>query len=136
MGSGRGLILRDNYTAGLFKHQSTTAEHQVFYRASDNRAVKCTYPGTFGVTPGPKGTQRPATPLFYLHRILLMNRVFSSELRLEGVMLGGSLLIGAKGDQASIVSSQPWIRPLDPTRPHPSSADIARFMESLGFSLV
>src|SRR5438874_2192368 len=65
----RHLLLSADYTEGLFRHQSTTAEHQVFYRASDNRAVKCTYPGTFGVTPDPKGAQRAATPLFYLHRL-------------------------------------------------------------------
>jgi hypothetical protein len=129
----KNLILAEDYTAGLFKHLSTTAEHQVFYRTSDNRAVKCTYPGTFGVTPDPKGAQRAATPLFYLRRLGLMNRVFKSELRLEGILLGKSLLIGAKGEQPSIVTSQPWIRPADPDLPHPSNAEIAEFMESLGF---
>lgn len=72
------------------------------------------------MTPDPKGAQRAATPLFYLHRLELMNRVFKSELRLEGIMLGKSLLIGAKGDQPGIVVSQPWIRAADPNFPHPS----------------
>jgi hypothetical protein len=132
----QNLILTERYTAALFRHLSTTAEHQVFYRASDNRAVKCTYPGTFGVTPDPKGAQRAATPLFYLHRLQLMNRVFQSDLRLEGVLLGTSLLIGATGEQPSIVVSQPWIRPADPDLPHPSDAEVAEFMQSLGFCVL
>jgi hypothetical protein len=129
-------ILGHDYVAGLFKHQSTTAEHQVFFRASDNRAVKCTYPGTFGITPGPKGAQHAATPWFYLRRIELMNRVFNSDFRLEGIMLGESMIIGASGQHASIVVSQPWIRPADPEEPHPSDDEIALFMESLGFAAI
>jgi hypothetical protein len=132
----KSRILPEEYTTGLFKHQSTTAEHEVFYRASDNRAVKCTYPGTFGVTPDPKGAQRAATPLFYLRRLELMNRVFKSELRLEGIILGKSLLIGAKGEQPSVVISQAWIRPADPNLPHPSNAEIAEFMAALGFDVL
>ena len=65
-----------------------------------------------------------------------MNRVFKSNLRLEGILLGKSLLIGAKGDEPSIVVSQPWIRPADPNRPHPLGAEIAEFMESLGFTVL
>ncbi len=118
---GKNLILPAEHTAGLFKHQSTTAEHQVFYRSSDNRAVKCTYAGT---------------PLFYLRRLELMNRAFKSGLRLEGIMLGKSLIIGATGDQASIVVSQPWIRAADRNHPHPSGAEIDEFMESLGFAVL
>jgi hypothetical protein len=129
----KGLVLADDYTAHLFRHNSTTAEHQVFYRQADNRAVKLTHPGTFGATPDPKGAQRAATPQFYLHRLILMNRVFDAGLRLEGILLGKSLIIGVKGEQPSIATSQPWIRPADPQRPHPTNREIAQFMESLGF---
>jgi hypothetical protein len=129
----RNLILANDYAAHLFKHNSSTAEHQVFYRESDSRAVKLTHPGTFGVTPDPKGAQRAATPLFYLHRLALMNRVFGSGLRLEGIMLGKSLIIGVAGDQPSIAVSQPWIRAADAKRPHASNSEIAEFMGSLGF---
>ena len=59
----KNLLLTENYTVHLFRHNSTTAEHQVFYREADSRAVKLTHPGTFGVTPDPKGAQRAATPL-------------------------------------------------------------------------
>jgi hypothetical protein len=92
----KNLLLTEEYTATIFKHLSTTAEHQVFYRVSDNRAVKCTYPGTFGVTPDPKGMQRAATPLFYLRRLELMNRVFKSELRLEGISWENRCSLGPK----------------------------------------
>ena len=129
-----GVVLTAEYTAHLFKHQSTTAEHQVFYREADNRAVKLTHPGTFGVTPDPKGMQRAATPLFYVHRLALMNRVFNSNFRLEGILPARSLIIGVAGEQPSIVISQPWIRPADPQHPHPSGKEIAEFMESLGFT--
>ena len=128
-----GLVRTAEYTAHLFRHNSTTAKHQVYYRQSDNRAVKLTHPGTFGATPDPKGAQRAATPLFYLRRLMLMNRVFGAGLRVEGVMLAKSLIIGVPGEQPSIVISQPWIRPADPLRPHPTNPQIAQFMESLGF---
>jgi hypothetical protein len=130
----RNVLLTSDYTAGLEPHQSTTAEHEVFYRAADNRAVKRTYPGTFGVTNEPKGKQRHATPLFYLHRLKLMNRVFSSDLRLEGVAFGKSLIVGAQGQRPCLVISQPWIEAADENNPHPSALEITKFMESLGFT--
>jgi hypothetical protein len=80
--------------------------------------------------------QRAATPLFYLRRLELMNRVFRSDLRLEGIVLRRSLLIGAQGEQPSVVVSQPWIRAADPNHPHPSPEEISEFMTSLGFSPV
>lgn len=128
------VLLTENYFAGLEKHHSTTAEHEVFYRAADNRAVKRTHPGTFGVTNEPKGNQRHSTPLFYLRRLELMNQMFGSDLRLEGVTFGKSLLIGAPGDLPCLVVSQPWIDAGDENNPHPSETEIAAFMRSLGFS--
>ena len=130
----RNVLLTDAYTADLEKHNSTTAEHEIFYRISDNRAVKCTYPGTFGVTNDQKGKQHHATPLFYLRRLELMNRVFRSDLRLEGVTFGKSRFIGEQGERLCMVISQPWIDAADETNPHPSEAEITTFMESLGFS--
>lgn len=130
----RKVVLNNAYTANLEKHNSTTAEHEIFYRASDNRAVKRTYPGTFGVTNDQKGKQHHATPLFYLRRLQLMNRVFSSDLHLEGMAFGKSLFIGDQGERPCMVISQPWIDAADENNPHPSEAEIATFMESLGFS--
>ena len=130
----RNVLLTDDYTAGLERHRAATAEHEVFYRVLDNRAVKRTYAGTFGVTNEPKGKQCHATPLFYLRRLELMNRIFGSDLRLEGVALGKSLLIGAPGEKPCLVISQPWIDAADENLPHPSEAEVAEFMEALYFS--
>ena len=127
-------ILADEYLVGLERQESTTAEHEVFYRPSDNRAVKRTYAGTFGVTNDPKGKQHAATPIFYLRRLRLMNRIFNSDLRLEGITFGRSLIIGEKDDLPCMVISQPWHRGVDENDPHPSSQEIKTFMESLGFS--
>jgi len=127
-------VLDDSYTAGLQRQEGTTAEHEVFYRPTDNRAVKRTYAGTFGVTNAKKGEQTHATPMFYLRRLQLMNREFNSDLRLEGILFGTSLLIGASELQPSMVISQPWHRPANPSDPHPSNEEIRQFMESLGFA--
>ncbi len=128
-----GLILPDTFLTGCDKHPGDTAEHEVFHRPGDNRALKRTYPGTFGVTADAKGNHTAATPLFYLHRLQLMNHVFDSDMRLEGIALGHSPLIGQRGKQPSIVISQPWIRAADLANPHPSEAEIAQFMRKLGF---
>ncbi|HTV42405.1 MAG TPA: hypothetical protein VMF08_17690 [Candidatus Sulfotelmatobacter sp.] len=132
----RNVLLTDAFTAGLEKHLSPSAEHEVFYRASDNRAVKRTHAGTFGVTDEPKGKQRHATPLFYLRRLELMNEVFDSDLKLEGVMFAKSLIIGAGGDKPCAVISQPWIDAADENNPCPSEHEIKKFMEDLGFAPV
>jgi hypothetical protein len=121
--------------AGLKKFGKTTAEHEVYHRASDNRALKITHAGCFGVTPDPKGDQKAATPAFYLHRIQLMNEVFRSDIRLEGLLMRQSLLIGAKGDQPSFVISQPWWTASDQRSPYPSEMEVADFMEKAGFKV-
>jgi hypothetical protein len=74
--------------------------------------------------------------MFYLRRLQLMNREFASDLRLEGIMFGKSLLIGATGNQPCMVISQPWHRPANRNFPHPSQIEIKEFMESLGFTEV
>jgi hypothetical protein len=55
-------VLSGDYTSNLERQEGTTAEHEVFYRASDNRAVKRTHAGTFGVTEWKQGGQAHATP--------------------------------------------------------------------------
>ena len=128
-----GCVLTEAFFDGLEKYPYATAEHEVFHRPTDDRAVKRTYPGTFGVTPHGKGHQAAATPLFYLQRLQLMNEVFGAGLRLEGITFGQSLLIGHQGQQPAIVISQPWTRASAPDRPHPSEAEAGLFMRSLGF---
>jgi hypothetical protein len=128
------VVLGDDYTSALERHKGISAEHEVFYRKSDDRVVKRTYPGTFGISDDPKGKQHHATPMFYLRRLELMNQIFGADLRVEGVSFGKSLIIGAKGEQPSLVISQPWIRAGNPRQPHPTVAQICEFMESLGFA--
>jgi hypothetical protein len=130
----KNVILTDDYTSGLERHTGVTAEHEVFFRSCDNRAVKRTYPGTFGITDDSKGSQHHATPMFYLRRFELMNRVLGADLQLEGVSFGKSLLIGVQDEQPSMVISQPWIRAANPKQPHPTNAEILKFMESVGFT--
>jgi len=130
----KNVILSDDYTSGMERHSGFTAEHEVFYREADNRVVKRTYYGTFGITDAPKGQQHHATPMFYLRRLELMNQVLGADLRLEGICFGESFLLGQQGKKPSIVISQPWIRAIDPQRPHPTIAEIEQFMESLDFT--
>ena len=127
-------MLAQSCVAGLKKFGTTTAEHEVYHRPSDNRALKITYPGTFGVTPEPKGVQKAATPAFYLQRLELMNEVFRSDFRLEGVLMGKSLLLGAKEEQPSFVVSQPWMSAADGKNPYPTAMEIAEFMGKAGFT--
>jgi hypothetical protein len=130
-----GLLVGWAYFESLNIIGDSTAEHVVYYRERDNRAVKRTHAGTFGVTPGPKGEQRGATPLFYLRRLLLMNRVFDSMMRFEGVLFAKSKLIGRTDDfYPCMVISQPWHHPASVENPHPSIPEIKEFMEAVGFT--
>ena len=132
----KNVILPDSYTSGFEKFEATTAEHEVFYRPSDNRAVKLTHAGSFGATPAPKGEQQAATPLFYLCRLGLMNEFFLSDLRLEGVILAKSLILFAQGTQPRLVVSQPWIQADNLKYPYPTNEEITAFMKSCGFTLI
>jgi hypothetical protein len=132
----KNKILTEAHFSGLEKYTFPTAEHEVFYRAADNRAVKRTYPGTFGITPFPDGRQSHATPLFYIRRLELMNRVFGSDLRLEGIVMAKSLILCTTGEHPGLVVSQPWIRSQDPKLPHPAMPEIDHFMQLLDFSVL
>jgi hypothetical protein len=126
-------VLADGYTSGLERLETPTAEHEVFYRSSDKRALKQTYAGAFGIMHDAKGNHHAATPLFYLRRIALMNRIFASDIQFEGILFGKSLLLGITGEQPCMVISQPWHRAANADEPHPTSKEIKEFMESLGF---
>jgi Serine/Threonine/Tyrosine Kinase found in polyvalent proteins len=129
----RNVLLADDHAAGLERREEETSEHEVFLRASDNRVVKCTYPGCFGYVSGPNGRTRAATPLFYLYRLELMNQVFGDDLRLEGVAFGKPRFGDEEEKRPYIVVSQAWIDSADENSPHPSEKEIEDFMESLGF---
>jgi hypothetical protein len=131
----RGVLLPDNYTVGLDKFQTRSTEHEVFLRTADRRVVKCTYPGAFGfVKDRLDGKPRKATPLYYLRRLELMNKVFGDDLVLEGVAFG-TPQYGKKSDPMPfLIISQSFIETVGEKFCEPSEQEIADFMVSLGFS--
>lgn len=115
-----------------------TLEHEVRFRPEDRRAVKRTWPGTFGFVPAWNGSiwvPRPATAREYLHRQHLQNCLFADEIRLEGAMIGTgpSMLIGQAAGGLSLVISQPWLEAADTRRQFPSETEIHDLLSSLGF---
>jgi hypothetical protein len=115
-----------------------TAEHEVRYRELDHRALKRTWPGTFGLVPSLVDGQwkaLPATPGGYLRRMALQNELFADDIRLEGAMIGSgpSMLIGQPPGGLSLVISQTWLDAADPERPHPDESEIAVLMGGRGF---
>jgi hypothetical protein len=77
-------------------------EHAVYYDESSQRFWKTTIPEAqkgYGIALG--SWSRGATPGEYLERILLLNRVFNDDIRLEGIIL--------KNRRPIIVTSQPAI---------------------------
>jgi len=130
------VFLNANYTAGLQRQEPETTEHIVFLGVSNNQAdrvIKCTYPGMFGWANGPNGRRSRATPLFYLRRLALMNQVFASDLRLEGVGEGAPRFDWLENPSPYIVTSQGYIAPSDKNCPYPTEEEIEAFMFSMGF---
>jgi hypothetical protein len=134
-----GLLIEEQDWISLTLVSQQTAEHEVRYRASDHRAVKRTWPGTFGLVPtlaGLRWEPRPATPRQYLLRQALQNELFGDDIKLEGAMVqsGPSMIIGRTSPGLSLVISQPWLDAADVSRPHPSEFQIAHLLGSRGFS--
>ncbi len=116
-----------------------TGEHEVRYRESDQRAVKRTWPGTFGMMPEfsmAGWVPGYATPLEYLQRFELQNLIFRDQVWLEGVIHTGekSKLVGAVDGGCSLVISQPWLVAANPEEPHPSDDEIDALMRERGFA--
>lgn len=135
--SGRVISERDWLQLKLVS--AATAEHEVRYRSSDHRAVKRTWPGTFGFIPGQINGQWkpcPADPSQYLLRQRLQNDLFQDDIRLEGLMVSDepSMIIGQPAGGISFVISQPWLDAANPARPHPSEQQIAGFLDTMGFT--
>jgi hypothetical protein len=99
-------------------------EHELWFNAAQQRYVKITLPGRYGQypTPRPDGTPglRPATPLEYLDRLALSNRLFADDWLVEG------LVESPAGPR--IVTSQPVI-----VGERPDEAEIDAYMGALGF---
>lgn len=133
-----GLLIDDQVWRSHAAITSHTAEHEVRYRQRDHRAVKRTWPGTFGFVPrqiGGRWQPQPATPGDYLARQALQNELFGDRIELEGAMIdsGPSMLIGQPSGGLSLVISQPWLDALDEHQPHPTEAAIAALLRDRGF---
>jgi hypothetical protein len=135
----RDLLLTDAYFLGLQKYERGTLEHDVYFGLK-GRVIKCTKPGAFGRghgSNGKYGNHCPATPLFYLERLELMNQEFpTTDLCLEGIALGKSEYEDREVLHPYIITSQRYIEIVDERRPHPSEPEIENFMRRLGFSLI
>lgn len=85
------------------------------------------------------GCRKPggASPLDYLRRFDMHNVLFEDDVRLEGVIVSDqpSLLVGATSP-VSLVVSQRWLVAADPDDPPPTAAEIATFMNDLGFESI
>jgi hypothetical protein len=135
----RGCLIPEHDWLALPSISRQTAEHEVRFRESDHRAVKRTWPGTFGFTPRfESGTwiARPAWPAEYLKRFALQNMLFGDSVRLEGGMISEepSLVLGQASGGLSLVISQPWLDAANPLSPHPSEAELRPYLSARGFS--
>ena len=134
----REVLISESDWQALLPVATGTAEHQVRFRVADNRAVKRTLPGTFGLIPSDQSGQWKAVPASaaeYLHRVQLQNDVFADDARLEGVMwsVEPSLIIGRSAGGLSFVISQKWLEADDRARPHPDDQQVARYLRERGF---
>jgi hypothetical protein len=115
-----------------------TSEHEVRFRQSDQRVVKRTWNGTFGMTPVPSADEWvPAmgTPLQYLQRFAALSQLFDDDLRFEGIILSDreSQLVDAVPGGCSMVISQQWLVAADLDDPTPSLEEIADYMAERDF---
>lgn len=79
-----------------------------------------------------------ATPLEYLERLALQNRVFADDFRVEGVNISEkpSMILFQQPGHPSFVVSQEWIIAADPENPTPSADEIAAYLRDAGFEAV
>lgn len=133
-------LIHEDEWAKLRLISNTTSEHEVRFRIGDHRAVKKTWPGTFGFVPKldqENWTAKQALPSEYLYRQALQNEIFGDSIRLEGAMASSGtesfVLIGQPAGGLSLVISQPWLDAIDPAEPHPDEIQIARHLADRGF---
>lgn len=135
----QGRLIAQSTWDSLDLIANATAEHEVRYRVVDDRAVKRTWPGTFGLVPSFDGklwVPVPAAPSAYLTRMSLQNKIFGDQIDLEGGMVseGPSMIIGAPQGGFSLVISQPWLDAANASRPHPEEAEVSDYLEARGFT--
>jgi len=108
----------------LDRVEDSGQEHGVWLDTASQRYFKFTHPGRFGftviATSGGVPDLTAATPLEYLERLLIQNRVFGDDLRLEGIIEAGG--------EVSVLTSQPNLTG-DPVTP----SEITAFMQQLWF---
>lgn len=95
-------------------------EHQVFHESCGQRFWKATFPNQAGF--GPAGY---STPVGYLHRLRLSNRIFGDDVRFEGIW--------EQRDGPSIVTSQRYILP-EPGGGMPKEDEVESYLTELGFT--
>lgn len=116
--------------------RSDTAEHEVRHDIENDQAVKLLNPDSFGMTVkfDEEGNPSIGKADFneYLNRLRLSNEVFGTDYDLKGTVG----VLDELDDERIIprtVVTQKWHEPIDPDNPHPSSDQIAEYMERLGF---
>ena len=137
----QGRLIDEREFDSLTLISNSTSEHEVWFRESDQRAVKRTWPGFFGQVPvwkNGKLDREPATPARYLERQRLQNEIFDGEVVLEGVCVSSkpSMIIGEASGQPAFVISQPFIKAASREAATPSESQIAAFLAAHGFDSV
>ena len=137
----QGCLIDEREFESLTLISNSTSEHEVWYRESDGRAVKRTWPGFYGQVPifeNGRLERAPASPAQYLERQKLHNEIFDGDLRLEGVCISSkpSMIIGEPAGLPAFVVSQPFIRAENRDLATPSETQIADFFTAHGFESV
>jgi hypothetical protein len=137
----QGCLIDEREFNSLTLISNSTSEHEVWFRESDQRAVKRTWPGFFGQVPVWKNgrlDREPATPAQYLERQRLQNETFDGDIVLEGVCVSSkpSMIIGETSGQPAFVISQPFIKAMNRELATPTESQIAAFFAAHDFEPV
>jgi len=116
-----GFLLKEEALNGL-RPVTSGAEHEVFFDAANNAAVKLTRAGSYGHSLIEEG--RSALPSEYLLRLHYQNELFGDCIRLQGILAGESSL--------RMITAQPWIT-ADQEIPTPTEDEIDSYLKDLGF---
>lgn len=116
-----GLLLKEDALRGL-RPATSGAEHEVFFDAANNAAVKLTRAGSYGHSLIEEG--RSALPSEYLLRLHYQNELFGDCIR----------FVGALGGETSLrmITAQPWITAHQEI-PTPTEDEIDSYFKDLGF---
>ena len=133
-----GLMVDVEALAKLPKLSDDTHEHHVALDEKNNLVIKQTWPGSFGNGPVKSDTgiwREHLTPLQYLERVELQNKVFGDTTKVIGFAYYPDRFMRRPGG-LSIVTSQHFVQIGDEKNPTPSQKEIDKFMESRGFESI